>query len=436
MPRMKRALSPLVVWLGTLALAAAQLPALNPPRAWKTAEGQPFQAAVVAYDGTTVTLRMPNGAQQQAPATKLSAEDQAWLAEWLKKQPIKVAMPETVGVEPAQVKAEVVSEDAAAEKFVYRTAHFEFESQGKLTQSLLTEVARNFEATYELLKVLPWGIEPKPASGEFFHARLFKDKNAYLSGGGLPGSGGVYQSREEMFKVPFESIGVKLVGKSYMKDESFETHTMVHELTHQMMHFWLDLLPQWMVEGTAEYTGTLPLKTGHFRVSAAKNGLKDYLDFLKKKTVSGVPEPYPLDKLFPISNEEWNAVLGENPRAAHQLYFTSYLLVYYFMQLDSKGDGQLMARYFREIGEVRKEEEKYGKAMDDFKKQPGVTVHPDGSFDYRSNMKLPAPPAAVATPEARAAFQKKTLQILLDGRTEADLMKQIRSAYAKLGIRL
>ena len=433
---MKSALLPAVVWFGVVALAAAQLPVANPPRAWKTVEGQPFQATLVEYDGATVTLKMPNGSRAQAPATKLSAEDQAWLAEWQKKQPIKITLPETVGVEPAQIKAEVVSEDAKEEKYVYRTTHFEFESQGKFSQSLLREVARNFEATYELLKVLPWNIEPKPASGEYFHARLFKDKEAYMAGGGLPGSGGVYKSREEMFMVPFDSIGVKLVGKSYAKDDSFETHTMVHELTHQMMHFWMELLPQWMVEGTAEYTGTLPLHTGHFRISAAKNGLKDYLDFLKKKTVNGVPEPFPLEKLFPITNEEWNAVLAGDSRAAHQLYFTSYLLVYYFMHLDSKGDGQLLARYFREVGDVRKESEKFGLAMEAFKKQPGVTVHPDGSFDYRRDMTLPKPPAAMQTPEAQAAFQKKTLQILLDGRSEADLMKQIRSAYAKLGIRL
>ena len=433
---MKFPLLHLVAWFGAVALAVAQLPSLNPPRAWKTAEGQPFQASVVSFDGTTVVFRLANGTQAQLAEIKLGDADRAWLVEWQKKQPIKITLPETVGVEPAQIKAEVVSEDAKEEKYVYRTTHFEFESQGKFSQALLREVARNFEATYELLKALPWNIEPKPASGEYFHARLFKSEEAYLAGGGLPGSGGVYSSRTEMFMVPFESIGVKLVGKSYAKDDSFETHTMVHELTHQMMHFWMDLLPQWIVEGTAEYTGTLPLHTGHFRVSAAKNGLKDYIDFLKKKTVNGVPEPFPLEKLFPITNEEWNAVLARNPRASHQLYFTSYLLVYYFMHLDNKGDGQLLARYFREVGDVRRESEKYGKAMEAFKKQPGVDVHPDGSFTYRRDLVLPQPPAATETPEARAAFQKKTLQILLDGRSEADLMKQIRSAYTKLGIRL
>jgi hypothetical protein len=29
-------------------------------------------------------------------------------------------------------------------------------------------VARDFEATYELLKALPWNIEPKPPSGITF----------------------------------------------------------------------------------------------------------------------------------------------------------------------------------------------------------------------------------------------------------------------------
>ena len=303
---MRSLLATLVVLAFPASVCFAQLPTAEPPREWKTPEGKTFQASVVSFDGTVAIFRMANGQRAQAPAAKLSAEDQKYLAEWLKKQPIKVELPEVVGVETAQIKAEIVSEDPVAEKFVYRTQHFEFESQGKFSQSLLREVARNFEATYELLRALPWGIEPKPASGDYFKARLLKDRSAYFAAGGLPNSAGVYSSRTETFMVPFESIGVKVVGKTYTKDENFDYSTMVHELTHQMMHFWLDLLPQWMVEGTAEYTSTLPLRTGKFRVSAAKNGLKDYAEFLKKRAVGGMPEPYPLEKLFTITNAEWN----------------------------------------------------------------------------------------------------------------------------------
>ncbi|HET6408648.1 MAG TPA: hypothetical protein VFG14_12255 [Chthoniobacteraceae bacterium] len=434
---MRRLLAPIAVLALSNGIVCAQLPTPEPPRGWKTVEGHPFQASVVSFDGSIAVFRMANGQRSQAPLAKLSAEDQQYLAEWLKKQPIKVVLPDVVGVETAQIKTEVVSEDPVAEKFIYRTQHFEFESQGKFAPSLLREVARNFEATFELLRALPWAIDPKPASGQYFKARLLKDQAAYFAAGGLPNSAGVYSSRSETFMVPFESIGVKTLGKSFAKDDNFDYSTMVHELTHQMMHFWLDLLPQWMVEGTAEYTSTLPLRTGKFRVSAAKNGLKDYAEFLKKRAVGGMPEPYPLENLFTISNAEWNEAMASDPRGAtRRLYFTSYLLVYYFMHLDGKGDGQRIVRYFREVGETRKEMETYKKALGEFLKQPGVVVRDDGSYSWTGDLKHPDKPAIYATPEAREEFRRKTLQILLDGRSEADLMKQIRSAYAKLAIRL
>ncbi len=416
--------------------ALAQLPVAEPPRGWKTDAGQAFPATLLSFDGATATFKMANGSRASAPLAKLSAEDQAYLAEWVKKQPIKTDTPDIVGVDSATLKTEVVSEDPVAEKFVYRTAHFEYESQGKFTQALLKEVGRDFEATYELLKALPWNIDPRPPSGDFFRARLLKDKAAYAAAGGPPGSSGVYKSKTETFLVPFESMGLKPMGKSFTKGRDFDSSTMVHELTHQMMHFWLQLLPQWIVEGTAEYTSNLPLNTGRFRVSAAKTGLKDYVDFLKKRAVGGMPEPFPLEKLFNITNAEWNETLAQDPASSHRLYFTSYLLVYYFMHMDGKGDSQRFLHYFREVQGQRKEMEAYGTAMTEFFKQPGVRRNKDGSYTYSSAVQHPTKPVFMETPAAQEAFQKKALAILLDGRDAAALMKQIRSAYARLGIRL
>ena len=416
-------------------VASAQLAVLDPPRAWKTAEGQSFQASLQNFDGTTAFFRMPDRRVAQLPAAKLSPEDQQYLAEWQKRQPIKFVLPEFAGVDSAKIKPEVVSEDAAAEKFVYRTAHFEFESQGKFSPSLLREVARDFEATYELLKALPWNIDPKPPSGNYFRARLLKDRNAYLEAGGVANSSGIYRAQTETFLVPFESIGVKTLGKGFAKGD-YDSGTMVHELTHQMMHFWLEFLPQWMVEGTAEYTSNLPLQNGRFKPAAAKGGLKDYIEFLKKRTVGGVPEPYPLEKLFGITNEQWSETLAQSPASSHRLYFTSYLLVYYFMHLDGKGDGQRIMRYFREVQAQRKEMEDFRKAMGEFFKMPGVKLNADGSYTYPRDLPHPKKPESIATSEGRAAFQKKTLAILLDGRSEDELMKSIRSAYRGLAIKL
>lgn len=413
----------------------AQLPTYDPPRDWKMADGQPFKASIVSFDGKVAAFRMPNGQKAEAPLDKLSAEDQAYLAEWLEKQPIKVAMPEVVGATEESTKTEVVKEDEMNDRFIYRTQNFEFISQGKFTQSLLFEVARNFEATRELLKELPWNIDPSPEEGKYFKARLMRTRFDYLKAGGPQNSGGVYLRAKNVFLVPFSSIGLKVVGKSYAKDTDFSTHTLVHELTHQMMHAWLPYLPQWVIEGTAEYTGLLPLSTGKFRVSSAKTGLKTYTNYLKDMNGS-VPAPYPLDELFPMTNKTWNATLKNDERAASKLYFTSYLLVYYFMHLDGKGDGQLFVKYFREMGKTRKEVEDYLKAVEEFKKQPGVEVSEDGSYRWPNTLTHPEKPAVLATEGALDEFQKKSLQILLNGRSEEQLMKEIRSAYMRLGIRL
>jgi hypothetical protein len=378
----------------------AQLPKVDPPRAWTGGTGVQFTATLLTFDGTTAVFRMANGRQAKAALTQLSATDQQYLADWLKRQPVKFTMPDIVGVDSAKIKAEIVEENEASEKFVYRTEHFEFDSQGKFSISLLREVSRTFEATYELLRQLPWGIDPSPPSGKLFKARLLKNKEEYMKAGGIPNSGGIYKSADETFYAPFESIGLKPFGKGYTKDDDFKADTLVHELTHQMMHFWLPYLPNWVVEGTAEYTENLPLKAGRFRVSGAKGGLKDYTDFLKKRAVGGMPEPYPLDKLFKITNEEWGYTLAQDPTVSRRMYFTSYLLVYYFMHIDGNGDSQRFIRFFREVDSVRK--------------AAGGTYRRPSEPDY----------------------QNKILGILLDGRSEEELMKQIRSAYIKLGIRL
>jgi hypothetical protein len=414
--------------------ALAQLPTFEPPRAWKLADGKTVNASVLSYDGKTLALKLPNGQRWETTVDQVSPEDVTYLTEWVERQPI--VMPAVVGVDPNTMKVEVVSEDERNGLYVYRTAHFEFESEGKFTTSLLRDVGRNFEATYELLKALPWGIQPEPAQGEYFRAKLFRTKERYREAGGPENSGGVYMSGKALFMVPFSSIGLKVVGQSYAKDDNYDTKTLVHELTHEMMHHWLDLLPPWVVEGTAEYTAVLPLSLGKFRLSAAKNGLKDYLDYLKRKTMDGIPEPYPLAELFNVTPQQWHVILVGNPRISGRLYFTSYLLVYYFMELEDKGDRKLFVKYFREVGAMRKQMDTFLKDFEEFKKLPGVEVNADGSFRYPSNLTPPKVPEPFTSNEAMVAYQKQMLQILLNGRTEAELMEEIRSAYKRLGVKL
>lgn len=418
------------VWAGVLAVGAQE-----PARLWTSGEGTSVEATLIDADAERARLRMSDGAVTAVPRASLSHDDAAYVEAWIKRRPLKLALPDLIGVPSVDFKVETVLEDPAKGRFVYRTPHFEFESQARLAGSLVREVGRSFEATFELTRALPWDIQPRPAEGTHFRASFFKDLDAYYKAGGLPGSAGSYFTQRKRLMVPFESIGLREVGNAFRMADDFDTHVLVHELTHQMMHFWLPHLPQWVVEGTAEYTGNLPLKNGRFRTSEAKNGLKEYMEFRKRRLVGGLPEPYPLEKLFHMPADEWNHLMATNNHQTQRLYMTSYLLVYYFMHLDGKGDGERMARYMRASSGPCRQIEAYERALAEFKRRPEVKVHPDGSFQHPKHLEPPAKPRELFFGAAREKLIKENLQVLLDGRSEEQLMEEVRGAFRDLGIR-
>ncbi len=406
------------------------------PRIWTSQEGKTVEATLVEADGLDVRLRLESGSVTAVARDRLIQADREYVEQWLARRPLKLALPDLVGVPTIDLKVDVVMEDAANSRYVYRTPHFEFESQGRLAVSLAKEVGRSFEATYELVRALPWDIQPRPAEGAYFRATLFRNMDAYSRAGGLPGSAGSYFTHRKRLMVPFESIGLREVGSAFRMAEDFDTHVLVHELTHQLMHFWLPYLPQWVVEGTAEYTGNLPLKNGRFRPSEARNGLKEYMEFRKRRMAGGVPEPYSIERLFRISNSEWNRIMATDNHRTQRLYMTSYLLVYYFMHLDGKGDGERFARYMRASAGPCRQIEAYERELAAFKRRPEVKVHADGSFEHPKHLRPPAMPRELFFGAAREQMIKQNLQVLLDGRTEAQLMEEVRAAYAGLGIKL
>ena len=76
----------------------AQLSKVDPPRAWTGATGVKFTATLLTFDGANIVFKMANGQQAKATSAQLSAEDQQYLVDWQKKQPIKFTMPDIVGV--------------------------------------------------------------------------------------------------------------------------------------------------------------------------------------------------------------------------------------------------------------------------------------------------------------------------------------------------
>lgn len=423
-------------------LAAAQESALRP---WKDAQGRVIQAAIVSTTADSVTLRMADGKEHQIPLARLSAEDQAFVknhapsatpagtapataapaapAAAAARIPVeKRVWPASVLVSSRAVEIQPVEESAPARRFVYRSEAFEFTSQAKLAGSVMKEVARTFESTRALVTALPWGIVCRPPEGmERYQAALYETRNDYIAAGGPANSGGVYSSGDKIFKVPFPSIGLEMRGKTYFKNDNYDGGTLIHEITHQMMHNYLPFLPKWVIEGTAEYTEMIPYNAGKFRTEAHKIGIRDHVQEMQKRGYA--LDIGSLETHMTMNRATWDGIADSENRAMGELYFRSVLLVYFFCHLDGP-EGKKGQRFLRFMDAVHGETEKLRLFFAD----PRVKRFPDGRFQYPESF-----PPPDMKPES-APF--KHLPILLDDRGYPQIAKEIAEGYRSIGLKV
>jgi hypothetical protein len=328
-----------------------------------------------------------------------------------------------------------------ARKYVYRSEAFEFTAQANLLPGLMKNVAQTFEATRRLVAALPWGITPRPAEGTtLFKAALYETRNDYIAAGGPANSGGVYMTDEKIFKIPFPSLGIERRGQSYTRSDNYSSDTLVHEITHQLMHDYLQHLPTWVIEGTAEYTEMLPFNGGKFRVSGSESGLKEYLTgFSQRGLAPSLPD---LASFIRMSRDEWQskAASGKMP----VLYQQSAVLVYFFNHLDGDGKGLSFMKYMdAKRAQIAKWKQfdlafvEYRKQMDEFFKQPGVQRLEGGRFSFPRGLTPPKPPERPDGSDENSDRSMNDLDILIAGRPLEQLQKELEEKMNKIqkGIR-
>ncbi len=403
-------------------------------RLWKDASGRALEAELAGKQGDSVLLKLPDGRTLPYPLAKLSPEDQAFVREQnggapathpeplttsTARKPVQERdWPQLVQVAAGSVEISPVSEDAINRKFIYQSQAFEFSSQAKLAGSMMKEIARTFEATKTLLEALPWGVECRPPEARpRFTAALYETREDYMAAGGPEMSGGVYDPGEKLFKIPFPSLGLQRLGKTYTRDDNYTSGTLVHEITHQLMDAYLPFLPKWIIEGTAEYTEMLPYKAGIFRAGSHKNGLKEDVEMWEKRE-GFIPSIEGLEKMMTMNRAVWDAEC-RTAQDMRNMYHRSQLLVYYFCHLD--GNGQRFIRYMDAVfGEVD--------AMRKFFADPRVERVPGGGFRYPRD--FPPPDMKPDT----APF--KHLSILLEEKPWPQLSQEIMEAYKSIGVKV
>lgn len=318
-------------------------------REWVSNDGKKLQATFLRSEEGKVVLRLENNREVSVPLNRLSDGDRQFIRDYdaglvarvgeIKPLPDETRPPDDIEVTGGPE--------------TYYTPHFEFTSGREVSKAFIAEAAKIYEGTYEAVMAIPHGLPLSPPEGSAHFRGEFMDDSAFQaivrsSNIATPNSSdpfsrtrvaGLYRSKEQSLLVPYISLGAKRNGSRMTLRKSSNTSTLVHEITHQVMHDWLPFVPTWFAEGMAEYISAVPSQTGRFEFKNAERGLRESLKGrYGLKSYDVYVSARPSERLDLNSETEggrndtqnsgnsWSGSMAE--------YRDAMLLVYFLMHLD------------------------------------------------------------------------------------------------------
>lgn len=270
-------------------------------------------------------------------------------ADWPKRVPV-----------PKDTALKTISEENG--KYVYESNNYRFESPVELTEAGQNMIGRLFECTYAanraMSKVLPIArCENERTEENKFRVRLVRNESEYHAQGGPGGSAGVFKHQaragadgkpiplkgesdvlDDYVLVPLTGLG--LDEQARMVKPDIDTHTIVHETTHQC--FVLNNLPIWANEGWAEYVGYVPY-------------MGEMLDFdllfsqichKAQQNASLLNCSFSLKDLLLMSQEEMYGYMG---KGSVDTYTVSVMTMAFFVHLDGKRGLEAIKAYMKAL---------------------------------------------------------------------------------------
>ncbi len=417
-------------------------------RVWYKRDGSTFEGELRGVKkGGQLFIKSEKAASQFVEIADLSYADQAYALANVRKSIDYERILTTLGDTPPmsssffppslafpsrEVTRTVFDKDQSQSgKYIYRSRNFQFTLFGRhpISEQQMEEIGQLFEGTRVLLGRSPFGIQASPVNG-YFHAELYDSPSAYRLAGGPPLSGGVYLSSKKKFLVPIEAkrpdplVSINpAIGEAVMPIE-YRKGTLVHEITHMMMHDILQRLPIFIIEGTAEYVEYIPRDNHVFAPQQIMPALRKRVIQYQQKG-SGTPEPYHFAKLLKISGDEWHSYIGDSVLRQDSLYFSSFLLVSYFMINEPARISSMLQACRKDAPGLKVyqfELQRYNQAVAEFKKLPSVKVSSNG-YTYDAHLRhpdLPLQPLNTAN-----LSESEHLDHLLAGRSPVEVATKV-----------
>ena len=331
-------------------------------REWVSNDGKKLKATLVRSEEGSVVLRMANNREVSVPLERLSDEDRQFIKDY---DSGLVARAGEIAPLPEETRPPDEIEVTGGPR-TYYTPHFEFTSNREVSKNFIAEAAKIYEGTYEAVMAIPHGLPLSPPEGSSHFRGEFMDDAAFqqvvkTANLATPAPSqpfartrvaGLYRPREQSLLVPFESLGAKLNGSRMTLRKSSDTSTLVHEITHQVMHDWLQFVPTWFAEGMAEYISAIPSQTGRFEFKNAERGLRERLKGrygLKSYDVNVLSRPsvrLDIDSESRESGGGWSGSMDD--------YRDAMMLIYFLMHLDEPSKpGNRLGAYLQAVEQGR-----------------------------------------------------------------------------------
>lgn len=458
-------------------------------RDWKNPNGETIRARLEGLVNGQVQLRqLSDRSIIEVKFQALTPEDQAYVEErahlvWRRDT---VTWPKHL--RPAQDFR--VDELQAGRNYIYNTPHFSFRSDVRLAPDLVREYSIVFESTHYALESLPLGLQPEAPTSGHFKVRLFRRHEDFQNSGGHLETEAMYVQKTREIIVPLASLGVNIIGEQVPLNDRFDSSPLKHEVTHQLMHNWLSLLPVWFAEGIAEYISAVPFSDAEFDFTRIEQGIKTHLSrkygIQPSPSGSYIVDVIPPEKLMCLSHADWSRALDGGASAVLN-YRSSLLLLYFFIHLDGEGNAANVVDYLRTArmerdqqadfveayneavkefnqrklawteeakryndARLKHQEEAvaYNQRVDKYNEQVRAKVPPEQRLQVGPAPVAPTPPQRPERPEIlnqdpKERFPLNLTQIeerarvkLTQGRSYADLWSQLKKALARQQIEL
>jgi len=326
-----------------------------PTGTWIGKDGKKFVADLVAADGLRATFAPVDKPRFVIPLTDLSPEDadniRSWRATYFRTPLVDPNLiPKwPAGADAGKFDVKATGEDAGT--YHFESPNFALTADLRLPLSAVRDIATVLEATRAVLIAIPLGLH---AGGEStkYPVMLYGTPDAYAAAGGPSGSGGFYDARARRMLVLLPNFGIEQKGGVIRFNYLGNFFILKHEVTHQLLARWHGGFPMWLSEGIAEFIASLPYSAGHYTLQKPGAGLHDYiLKWRKAKDDAGITL-IPSSELMGLTERDWRKAMAQG--AAYDLYNSSALLVWYFIQEDN---GSRFAAYLDALRRGREESE-------------------------------------------------------------------------------